>query len=270
MRDALRRHAAEYLMEAALLGGFMISAGLFGCLLFHPASPAGRLLPDGIGRRVVMGLAMGATAFGLIHSTWGRRSGAHMNPAVTLAFWRLGKLEAADALFYISFQFAGAVAGLALLGLLLAGPLAHPSVQWVVTKPGAAGTGVAFAAEAAISFVLMLTVLIASNTPSLARHTALLAASLLAVWIALESPLSGMSMNPARTFGSAARANVWEAFWIYLTAPPLAMLAAAEAYARARGSARVHCAKLHHDNRQRCIFRCGQAMPAGASPGRNA
>jgi len=63
-------------------------------------------------------------------------------------------------------------------------------------------------------------------------------------------------MNPARTLGSAVHAAQWTALWVYFTAPPLGMLAAAEAYLRLPGAREVWCAKLHHDNDKRCIFRC--------------
>jgi len=79
---------------------------------------------------------------------------------------------------------------------------------------------------------------------------------LVAVYITFEAPISGMSMNPARTFGSAYWAHAWTALWIYFTAPPLGMLLAAELYLRIRGAHRVFCAKLHHHNSARCIFRC--------------
>jgi aquaporin Z len=75
-------------------------------------------------------------------------------------------------------------------------------------------------------------------------------------YISIEAPLSGMSMNPARTFGSALSANTWTALWIYFTAPPLGMLLAAETYLRLAGARKVFCAKLHHHNNKRCIFRC--------------
>ena len=81
-------------MEAALLGGFMVSACLFSVVLFHPGWPAARLLPDPLARRALMGLAMGATAIALNYSAWGKQSGAHYNPAVTLTFTRLGKVDA--------------------------------------------------------------------------------------------------------------------------------------------------------------------------------
>jgi aquaporin Z len=76
------------------------------------------------------------------------------------------------------------------------------------------------------------------------------------LYIIIEAPISGMSMNPARTLGSAFSAQVWTSIWIYFTAPPTGMLLAAEAYVRLRGSHRVLCAKLHHENNERCIFRC--------------
>ena len=262
MVQAMRRHWPEYFMEGAGLGVFMIAAGAFSCLVFHPASPLGAWPESELGRRLLMGLAMGATSFAIVHSSWGRRSGAHINPAVTLSFWRLGKIAAPDALGYVVAQFVGAAAGLAALGLILSGPLSHASVAWAVTRPGPYAPAAAFAAEAAISFSMMLTVLVVANTPGLARHTALFGACLVALFITLESPVSGMSMNPARTFGSAVLSGTWDGFWIYATAPPLAMLAAAEAYVRARGAVRVYCAKLHHDNDHRCIFRCGYAMLA--------
>jgi aquaporin Z len=65
-----------------------------------------------------------------------------------------------------------------------------------------------------------------------------------------------MSMNPARTVGSAILANVWTALWVYFAAPLLGMLAAAQLYVATQGADRVLCAKLHHENQQRCIFRC--------------
>src|SRR5918994_4078883 len=68
--DALRRHWPEYLMEAAGLGLFMISAGTFGTLLFHPGSPLAALLPDPLARRALMGLIMGLTAIAIIYSPW--------------------------------------------------------------------------------------------------------------------------------------------------------------------------------------------------------
>jgi aquaporin Z len=244
-------------MEGALLGLFMVSATLFTALLEHPGSPARAALPQPLIRRALMGLAMGATAVALIYSPWGKRSGAHFNPAVTLAFLRLGKIAPWDATFYVASQFAGGLLGVLLVAAGLRRVLEHPAVNYAVTVPGASGEGIAFLAEALISFVLMLTLLFVSNTRRLARLTGICAGLLVAAYITLEAPLSGMSMNPARTVASAFPAGALGGLWIYFTAPTLGMLLAARAYTGLRGARAVACAKLHHDNPARCIFRCG-------------
>jgi aquaporin Z len=251
----LRRHWPEYLMEAGCLGCFMLSACVVTAALEHPASPLRQALPDTVLRRGLTGLAMGLTAIALIYSPWGKRSGAHMNPSVTLTFWRLGKVSPADALGYILAQFLGGILGVRLAVVLLAMALADPSVNYAATVPGVYGVGAAFLAELLISFGMMTLILNVSNHPRLAAYSGLFAGALVASYILLESPVSGMSMNPARTFGSAFSAQMWTALWIYFTAPPLGMLLASEVYLRLKRP--VHCAKLHHQNRYRCIF-CGK------------
>jgi aquaporin Z len=266
--DALRTHWPEYLMEAAGLGVFMISACVFTVLLEHPASPARQSIADPLLRRILIGIAMGLTAVCIIYSPWGKQSGAHINPSVTLAFFRLGKIEPWDAFFYVSAQFAGGLAGVLISAAALGNSIADPSVNYAVTLPGPGGPGVAFLAELLISFGLMSVVLVATNTDRLSRLTGLFAGVLVATYISLEAPLSGMSMNPARTFGSALPAQLWTALWVYFAAPPLGMLLATEAYLRLRGVHQVFCAKLDHDNDKRCIFRCGyQAEDRASTPG---
>ncbi len=252
MLNALKEHWPEYLMEAAGLGIFMVSASVFTILLYHPASPALQVLPEEFPRRVLMGLAMGLTAIGIIYSPWGKQSGAHLNPAVTLTFFRLGKVAPCDAVSYIIAQFAGGVGGVALVATAAGKLLGQPSVNYVATLPGESGTGAAFLGEFIIAFILMSVVLGVSNTQKLARFTGLFAGACVAAFITFEAPISGMSMNPARTFGSAVLPQLWDSLWIYFLAPPLGMLAAAAAYLRLKHA--VGCAKLHHQNKLRCIF----------------
>lgn len=256
MLDGLRRHWPEYLIEAGALGLFMVSACAFGTLFEYPGSPVRQMLVNPLVRRILMGLAMGGTAIGIIYSPWGKQSGAHMNPAVTLAFLRLRKIAGWDAAFYILAQFAGGILGVQLVAVALRRRLADPNVNYVATLPGSRGVTTAFLAEFFISFLLMLVVLHVSNTPRINRWTGLYAGSLVALYITLEAPISGMSMNPARSFGSAYAAGLWDAMWIYFTAPPLAMLFAASLYQWRRGAHTILCAKLHHENDRRCIFRC--------------
>ncbi len=242
-------------MEAAGLGVFMIAACLFAVLLEHPSSPVRDLLPS-FPRRALMGLAMGLTAVAIIYSPWGKRSGAHINPAVTWTFYRLGKIEGGDALFYVLAQFAGGILGVALSVLALGARVSHPSVNYVATVPGAAGVSAAFVAELLMAFLMMSVILRATNHAHLARHTGIFAGLLVASFITFENPLSGMSINPARTFGSAVNARLWTGLWLYFLAPPLGMALAAELYRRG-SRAPLLCAKLHHQNEERCIFRCG-------------
>ncbi|MBD2462702.1 aquaporin [Oscillatoria sp. FACHB-1407] len=264
MIHTLRKHYLEYLMEAAGLGIFMVSASVATVLLEHPASPLRQWINDPTLRRFVIGVAMGLTAIAIIYSPWGKQSGAHINPAVTFTFFRLKKIKAVDAAFYIIAQFMGGWLGVLLAAGILRGAIAHPSVNYVVTIPGASGVAVAFVAELIISFGLMMTVLIVSNTPKLSRFTGLFAGVLVATYITLEAPLSGMSMNPARTLASALPASVWTALWIYFVAPLTGMLCASELYVRVNGRSAVRCAKLHHDNHKRCIFNCNyRQQPRG-------
>src|SRR5229473_2263715 len=254
--QALAQHWPEYLMEGAELGIFMISACVFTALLEYPGSPVLRLIPNAFVRNALIGLAMALTAVSIIYSAWGKQSGAHMNPAMTLTFFRLGKMEPWDAFFYVTAQFAGGVSGVAIASLFLGMLVAHPSVNYAVTRPGPLGVKAAFLAEVIISFVLLLVVLTASNSKKWARYTGLFGGALIATYITFEAPLSGMSMNPARTFGSAFIARSFDAVWVYFLAPPIGMLAAAEVYVRLRSIRAVHCAKYHHNNNKRCIFRC--------------
>lgn len=253
---SLRVHWPEYLMEAALLGAFMVSACVFGALYEFPQSPVHQAIMSGFLRRLLMGISMGLTAVAIIYSPWGKQSGAHINPSVTLAFFRLGKIRGWDALFYIGAQFSGAVLGVFLVAQLLGRQVSDPAVRYVVTTPGLRGPWVALLAEFIIAAGMMSAVLYFSNHHRLAGYTGLFAGVLVASYITIEAPFSGMSMNPARTFGSALPPMIWDGLWIYLTAPPLGMLFAAELYLWQKGPQSVMCCKLHHNNDKRCIF-CG-------------
>src|SRR5262245_1483939 len=195
------RHWPEYLIEVAGLAAFMVSAATMTTSLEHPASPIRTLIADPMLRRLPMGLAMGLTSAALVYSPWGRRSGAHFNPAVTFTFLRLGKISRHDAFFYACAQFAGGVLGIATGALILRQWIADPAVNYVATLPGPNGLPMAFVAEATISFLLMTVILAVSNHVRIARYTGVFAACLVAAFITFEAPLSGMSMNPARTFG---------------------------------------------------------------------
>jgi aquaporin Z len=252
---SLRFHWPEYVMELIEMGLYLFFTCIFATLLQHPASPIRHLLPNSIVRRAAFGISVGASIVAIILTPWGKQSGGHLNPAMTFTFYRLGKVEFWDAIFYGVAQFAGAIAGVVIASSLLLGAPGNPTIRYAATLPGVYGAGVAFIAEVVISFALMLTVLFASNHNVLSRYTPYLVGALYAIFITLETPLSGMSMNPARTFGSAFRNRYWHALWVYFLGPTLGMLIAAELFLLVRGGIAPYCAKLHHANDKRCIFR---------------
>ncbi len=242
-------------MEAAALGIFMISAGVFTMLFELPGSYLHTAIPSDFIRRALIGLAMGLTAICLIYSGWGQTSGAHMNPAVTLSFLRLGRIPTWDAIYYIGAQFIGGTLGVVLVQIIFQDAFMNQPVYYVATLPGAGGPWVAFAAETLISFGMMTTVLNVSRHPKLGPYTGYFAGTLVFLYITFEAPLSGMSMNPARTLASALPGFVWKDIWIYFTAPFLGMLGAVECY-KWIYEHQHRCPKLVHSHGHRCIF-CG-------------
>jgi aquaporin Z len=266
MFPALKEHWPEYLIEAAGLGVYMIAVCVVDALLKYPGSPVHHAIREPMARTILLGLARGLIGIGLVYSPWGKQSGAHFNPAITLTFGWLGKVAAWDACFYTVAQFLGSLAGILLIAALLGPWVADPAVDYSVTVPGPAGQAVAFVAEFAISFGLMFVILIASNIRRAARFTGMFAGALVAIYFVVEGPYSGMSMNPARTFASAVPAMTWTGLWLYFAAPLLGMGLAGEVYLRSFGY--VYCAKLHHDNSKRCIFHHadekGRKEPSGS------
>jgi aquaporin Z len=251
-------HWRHYAIEAWGLGTFMVVAGAVAVALGSAPAPFGLWLhAHPIAARALFGVAMGTTAASIVYSPWGARSGAHLNPALTLAYAWLGKLSKTDAIAYALAQFAGGAVGFAAIAALAGAPLLEPPTHAIVTRPGPAGTATAFIAECAISFVLMSVVLCVSNASRrISRFTGLVAALLIVIYITFEAPLSGMSMNPARTLASALQGRDFTAIWVYFTAPPLGMLLAAAAFVAVRGRRAVFCGRLNHTGPHPCIFRC--------------
>jgi aquaporin Z len=256
LRTAFQRHRRLYVDEGVELAIFMVSACFFTVWLFNPSSRGPSLLPSSALRRLLMGVSMGATAILIIRSPMGKRSGAHFNPAITLTYFRLGKISKWDAAFYVVFQFIGGISGVGLSALCLGSSLAVPSVDYAVTVPGLGGPIAAFCAEYFMAALLMFVVLWFSNRPPLAEYTSYLVGVLITLYVFVFAPISGFSINPARTIGSAVFANVWTAEWLYFVAPVLGMMTSAEIYLRVYGVEGVLCAKLHPDPSYPCPFLC--------------
>lgn len=250
----LKQHWPEYLIEATGLSVLVATVCSFAMLLFHPDSPFVGVLPSAIVRHLLMGLVIGGTSAALVYSRWGKQSGAHFNPAVTLTYYRLGKVQETDAVWYVISQMAGALLGIMVMVLLFRSWLSHPTIHFAANMPGAWGSAATWLVEFSLSCILMTIILTVSNSKRYARWTGLFAALLSVLNVAALAPWVGTSMNPARAFASAIPAQLWSNLWIYLTAAPLGMLFAARGYLRRHGMESIFCAKLHHENRERCIF----------------
>jgi aquaporin Z len=255
---ALRTHWRLYVYEGVELAWFMVAACAATVVLFGAGAAAMHWMPSAALRRLVMGAAMGATAVMIIHSPMGKRSGAHFNPAITLTYLWLGKIAPWDAVFYVVGQFLGGIAGVGVSALLLRARLAQPSVDYAVTVPGVGGVAGAFAAELFMAALLMGVVLWSSNNARLAKYTSYMVGGLIMSYIFFFAPVSGFSINPARTVGSAAFAGVWTAGWVYFVAPLLGMFGAAALYVGRFGVERVLCAKLHPAPSELCPFDCSK------------
>jgi aquaporin Z len=252
VQKAARENWPEYLMEAAGLAIILfVSAAI---TVFAQTVPPSEW--PGLPRRMLEGLVIAGTAVTLVYSPWGLRSGAHYNPAVTITFFALGRVKLVDAAFYVLFQSMGAVVGILVAGLLIGTLLTDPPTTWIVTQPGSYGILVALASELAIACLTMGTILTTGGRPFLARFTGVFAGVLIFLYVSFEAPLSGFSMNPARSFGSAVVSGYWAAFWIYVFAPPAGMLAAAGTYRLLSVRPEATCAKIVRNGAQRCIH-CG-------------
>ena len=252
------------LIDGTLLGLFMVSMGVFVGLIASPQSPLGLSALPALSQGALIGAAMGLTSFALISSPLGARSGAHMNPATTLAYLRLGRIPPHTALLYVVMQVALGILGAWSIGAIVGPMFTDAPVMYAPTRPGPLGPAAALLAEFAMAFVLFTVALFATNSPRFARHTPKLMGLLVFAYITLEAPISGMSINPARTLASAVPSGVFDSLWVYLVGPTLGMLVAAELYTRLRGSHAVHCCKLNHERHERCPF-CGCDGPINFS-----
>lgn len=254
MREAIVLYACEFVgMTLLLFVGVSAVA-----LIWAPASPMPVIEPLVL-RRFVTGLLFAGAATAVVYSRLGQKSGGHLNPAMTLAFWRLGKFPARHVLPYVLAQVAGAAAGVA-LAFAVSGELLR-SVRFGATAPGPGWTWMAaLPAEVACAFTLAFLIFVSINKPALAAKTGALAGGLLAVMVTIVAPISGMSVNPARSAAPALFVPLVADQWLYVVGPIAGAWLAAVVYRRQWGRTTV-CAKLYHTATYPCAFdTCGYRL----------
>ncbi len=233
--------ASEFLGTAILVG-----VGISTVILdFGAGSPVVSLIPDAGLRRALTGFLFGSTGALIAVSVIGKESGAHINPAVTLAFWLRGKVGAVQALGYMLFQLLGGVLGA--LPLLLWGRMGS-SIDYGATLPGGSySVWTALLGEVATTFALVVLLFVFVGHRRLRRFTPLLFPALYALMVFAEAPVSGTSTNPARTLGPSVVSGAWTGWWIYWVGPAVGALVGV-AVSRLRWFRRfeIEVAKLYH------------------------
>jgi len=254
MSDSIDRDDARYLKYRIrfflaefsgtgllLLGGLSLVIFMFGT-----GSIAADLIPSVKVRQAITGFLFGSIGAAIAISPIGKVSGAHVNPAVTVVFWLLRKLQGRLAITYVSAQLTGAVVGC--IPILLWGEMGK-SMNFGATTPGQSYTvTAAFLGEVITTFALVFMIIVFIAFRELRPFTPFMIPFLYAIMVPLEADISGISTNPARSFGPSVVSGVWDAWWIYWIGPLAgALLASAVAYRLAK---RVAIAKLYHFDSQ--------------------
>jgi aquaporin Z len=228
-------------------------------LMFGDGSPIAGVLPSEGWRRLITGFLFGTTGALIALSPVGKRSGAHINPIVTMAFRLMGKLDLRTSLGYVVAQLAGAVLGS--LPLLAWGAMGQ-SVAFGATLPGAGyGTGTVLLGEVTTTFAMVTGLCLFLGFHRIRPFTPAMFPFLYAVMVYAESPISGTSTNPARSLGPAVVSGQWEGWWIYWIGPIVGSVAACVACSAL--AKRITVAKLYHfdTDRDRLFRRGGAASP---------
>ncbi len=238
-RSAWSLYAAEFLGTALLLIGGLSAV----IVVVSSASPLAALAFPGWLARGIAGALFGLTGTLVTLSVLGRHSGAHLNPAMTLAFLVEGKISASHAAWYVVSQFLGAIAGA--YAVLAWGPWGEP-LTYGATRPAQSISPIlAVALEALCTVVLVATVFVFLGNPRLRRFTAWTMSPMYAVMVSIEAPWTGTSTNPARSLGPAVATGTWSGFWIYLVGPALgALVGVALARVLGRGRRDIHQARI--------------------------
>lgn len=217
------------------------------CLNFGANSPVAQAIPSSSTRLLLTGLLFAGTGSLIAITPFGRLSGAHLNPVITLSFWSQHKVHPHDLAGYIASQLLGGLLGASLV-LLLWGETAR-SVRAGATAPGpGVSTLAAIGLEAGMTAVLVLTILLMTSSARTARWTPLALWPVITVLVWQGAPYTGSSLNPARSLGPALLAPLLGPLPVYLLGPLLGGAVAVGAFTLLRDRHTV-TAKLFHDAR---------------------
>ena len=227
-RPAWRRTLHSALLELALtaLMLFVVTTTVrwfMGTL--DPAAGGWWNTPEG--RLLAVAPLSGYTVTAVMLSPWGKVTGGHVNPAITVAMWRYGRTPARDIAPFIAGQLLGSVLGSA-AGRLVWGPvISSPAVDYAVIRPASGWSWAAVSAiEAATMFVIVAVAGIGISSPGLGPFTPWAVGTMIAAQIVAFGTLSGGIANPAREFGPALFAGTPSLLPAYLLAPPAGAFAA--------------------------------------------
>jgi aquaporin Z len=228
-----------------------ISAGV---LDFSPDLPVAHFIPSYSLRLLLTGLIYAGSGSLFAISPLGKLSGAHINPSVSLAFFARGKMHSHDLAGYLVAQFIGATVGAWLLVILWRGHAAD--VHDGVTAPGPGyPIWFVFLAEFAMTLALVFAIFAFLSSHRLMRWTPLMTWILVAFLVWIGAPISGTSLNPARSFGPSLISWFWSYQWLYWIAPPLGSLCAVFLFRVIAKDRKVLTGKLFHVPHYPCIFR---------------
>lgn len=252
-----REWGAECLGTAVLLLGGLSAV----CLNFGTGSPVSQVLPSPSLRLLLTGILFAGTGSLVAIMPFGRLSGAHLNPVVTLSFWTQGKVHPHDLVGYIAGQLVGGLMGAGLL-LLLWGQTAR-SVRVGATAPGPGVSPLmAVGLEAGMTAVLVLTILLMTSSARTARWTPLVLWPVITMLVWQGAPFTGTSLNPARSLGPAVLAPLLEPLPIYLVGPLLGGAVGTGLFSLLR-SRKTLTAKVFHDARYPGTLGHSRVMPGG-------
>ena len=249
------KHFEEYASEFVGTAFHIFAVVAVVAIVFAKSSPVGHWIPPLHLRLFIAGLLIGGSGSLVAISPAGRLSGGHINPAMSLGFWALGRMHSRDLIGYVIGQMAGGVCGALAAAAVL--PKWTQEVKAALLAPAAGLTPLAtFGLEVAATFFLATVIFSFVASKRLMRYTPLAVPITAGFLVFADGALSGAGLNPARWFGPAAMLSTWSLGWVYVIGPAAgAILAAAIRRHPSLPGRPPHTCKLFHDNRFRSVFK---------------